>query len=59
MGHSDNHTATRIPTVLAGRGGGMIKTGRYVRYAKNQELSSLHLANQSSQIHTVLTVVVQ
>ncbi len=44
MGHSDNHTATRIPTVLAGRGGGMLKTGRYVRYSKNQELSSLHLA---------------
>ncbi len=44
MGHSDNHTATRIPTVLAGRGRGMLKTGRYVRYAKNQELSSLHLA---------------
>ena len=44
MGHSDNHTATRVPTVLAGRGGGMLKTGRYVRYAKNQELSGLHLA---------------
>jgi hypothetical protein len=44
MGHSDNHTATRIPTILAGQGGGMIKTGRYVRYSKNQELSSLHLA---------------
>jgi hypothetical protein len=43
MGHSDNHTATRIPTVLAGGGGRMFKTGRYVRYAKNQELSSLHL----------------
>ena len=44
MGHSDNHTATRIPTILAGHGGQMFKTGRYVRYAKNQELSSLHLA---------------
>ncbi len=44
MGHSDNHTATRIPTVLAGQGGGVLKTGRYVRFAKNQELSNLHLA---------------
>lgn len=44
MGHSDNHTATRIPTVLAGRANGMFKTGRYVRYSKNQELSNLHLA---------------
>jgi hypothetical protein len=43
MGHSDNHTATRVPIVLAG-GKGMIKTGRYVRYAKNQQLSRLHLA---------------
>lgn len=43
MGHSDNHTATRIPTVLAGQGGRFLKTGRYLRYSKNQELSSMHL----------------
>lgn len=43
MGHSDNHTATRIPIILAGNGGGMLKTGRYVRYAKNQQLGRLHL----------------
>ncbi len=44
MGHSDNHTVTRIPMILAGQGGGMLKTGRYLRYAKNQELGRLHLA---------------
>lgn len=44
MGHSDNHTATRIPMVLAGQGGGMLKTGRYIRYSKNQEVGSLHLS---------------
>lgn len=44
MGHSDNHTVKRIPVVLAGSGGGMIKTGRYVRYAENQELGRLHLS---------------
>ncbi|MEW4486457.1 DUF1552 domain-containing protein [Thalassoglobus sp. JC818] len=44
MGHSDNHTVTRIPLILAGRGGGMIKTGRYVRYSENQQLGRLHLA---------------
>ena len=44
MGHSDNHTAQRIPTILAGQGGGMLKTGRYLRYAENQELGDLHLA---------------
>lgn len=43
MGHSDNHTATRIPIVLAG-GGDAIKTGRYIRYSENQQLSRLHLA---------------
>ncbi len=44
MGHSDNHTATRIPMILAGQGGGMIKTGRYLRYAENQQVGRLHLA---------------
>ena len=44
MGHSDNHTAQRLPIVLAGQGGGKIKTGRYLRYSKNQELGRLHLS---------------
>lgn len=43
MGHSDNHTVTRIPVVLAG-GKDHLKTGRYVRYAENQELGRLHLS---------------
>lgn len=43
MGHSDNHTATRIPIVLAGAKG-VLKTGRYVRYNENQQLGRLHLA---------------
>lgn len=44
MGHSDNHTATRIPMILAGQGGGMLKTGRYLRFAENQQVGRLHLA---------------
>ncbi|MFT5467720.1 MAG: hypothetical protein ACI8UO_002827 [Verrucomicrobiales bacterium] len=44
MGHSDNHTAMRVPIVLAGQGGGMLKTGRYLRYAENQQLGRLHLS---------------
>jgi len=44
MGHSDNHTAQRIPIILAGQGGGQLKTGRYLRYSRNQELSRLHLS---------------
>ncbi len=43
MGHSDNHTVTRIPIILAG-GKGLIKTGRYVRYSENQPLARLHLS---------------
>ena len=43
MGHSDNHTVTRIPIILAG-GGSFLKTGRYVRYSENQELGRLHLS---------------
>ncbi|MCP4172494.1 MAG: DUF1552 domain-containing protein [Fuerstiella sp.] len=43
MGHSDNHTVTRIPIILAG-GKGLLKTGRYVRYSENQELGRLHIA---------------
>lgn len=42
MGESDGHTAQRIPTVLAGKAGGRLKTGRYMRHARNQELSRLH-----------------
>ena len=43
MAHSDNHTSKRIPTILAGKGGGLLKTGRYLRYAENQSISNLHL----------------
>lgn len=44
MGHSDNHTATRIPTILAGGSAAGLKTGRYLRYKENQELGRLHLS---------------
>jgi hypothetical protein len=43
MGHSDNHTVTRIPIILAG-GKGLLKTGRYVRYSENQQLGRLHIS---------------
>lgn len=42
MGESDAHTAQRIPTILAGKAGGRIKTGRYIRYANNTNLLHLH-----------------
>ena len=44
MGESDNHTAQRIPTVLAGSAGGRFETGRYVRHASFLELGHLHRA---------------
>jgi hypothetical protein len=44
MGHSDNHTVKRVPIILAGQGGGTLKTGRYVRYSDNQQLGRLHLS---------------
>jgi hypothetical protein len=43
MGHSDNHTVTRIPIILAG-GKELLKTGRYVRFSENQELGRLHIS---------------
>jgi len=44
MGHSDSHTAQRVPMILAGKGGGKLKTGRYLRYSTNQDLGRFHLA---------------
>ena len=43
MGHSDNHTATRIPIVLAGQEW-ETQDRPPLRYAENQELGSLHLS---------------
>lgn len=42
MGHSDSHTGQRIPTILAGKAGGKLKTGRYLRHDRNQKPESLH-----------------
>lgn len=41
MGHSDNHTVQRVPTILAGAKK-HLKTGRYLRYSENQRFSNLH-----------------
>lgn len=42
MGESDAHTGQRVPTVLAGKAGGRLETGRYLRYSQNRELCHLH-----------------
>jgi hypothetical protein len=42
--HGDYHTAADLPVVLAGGGGGTLKTGRWVRYAEPQPYANLLLA---------------
>ena len=41
--HGDYHTLTDIPVILAGQGGGQIKTGRHVRYPEPTPFPNLLL----------------
>ena len=45
-GNSDGnrHTHDNLPMLLAGKGGGTIKTGRHIRYPKETPLNNLWLA---------------
>jgi len=40
----NKHNHEELPILLAGRGGGTIRTGRHVRYPKETPLANLHLA---------------
>jgi hypothetical protein len=40
----NRHNHSELPILIAGRGGGTIKTGRYVRFAKNTPLNNLFLS---------------
>jgi Protein of unknown function (DUF1552) len=42
--HGDYHSATDLPIVLAGGGGGTLKTGRWVRYPEPQPYANLLLS---------------
>lgn len=42
--HGDYHTAADLPVVLAGGGGGTLKTGRWVRYPEPQPYANLLLS---------------
>jgi hypothetical protein len=42
--HGDYHTAGDLPVVLAGGGGGTLKTGRWIRYPEPQPYANLLLA---------------
>ena len=44
LGDGNEHDASDLPTLVAGRGGGTIKTGRFLEYAEPTDLSSLHLS---------------
>ena len=44
LGDGNEHDASDLPTLVAGRGRGTIKTGRFLEYAEPTDLSSLHLS---------------
>ncbi|MCA1685638.1 MAG: DUF1552 domain-containing protein [Planctomycetia bacterium] len=44
IGDGNRHNHNDLPILLAGRGGGTIKTGRHVRYEKNTPLNNLYLS---------------
>jgi hypothetical protein len=44
LGDGHEHDEHHLPTIIAGRGGGTIKTGRQIKFDKPQDLGSVHLA---------------
>ena len=44
LGDGNEHDAQDLPTLVAGRGGGSIKTGRFLEHAEPTDLAGIHLA---------------
>ena len=44
LGDGHDHGKNHLPTVIAGRAGNTIKTGRQIEFKKPQDLASVHLA---------------
>jgi len=44
LGDGNEHDAADLPTLVAGRGGGTIKTGRFLEHAEPTDLASLHVS---------------
>jgi hypothetical protein len=44
LGDGNEHDAQHLPTLLAGGGGGTVKTGRFLEHAEPTDLSAVHLA---------------
>jgi hypothetical protein len=44
IGDGNRHNHDDLPVLLAGKGGGTLKTGRHLRYSKGTPLNNLYLA---------------
>lgn len=44
LGDGNEHDAQDLPTLVAGRGGGTIKTGRFLEHEEPTDLAGIHLA---------------
>jgi hypothetical protein len=44
LGDGDRHNHDDLPILLAGKGGGTLRSGRHVRYSKDTPLANLYLA---------------
>jgi hypothetical protein len=44
LGDGNSHDEHHLPTIVAGAGGGTIKTGRLIRFQRPTDLASIHLA---------------
>ena len=44
IGDGNEHDASHLPTLLAGRGEGTMKTGRYINHDEPTDLASIHVA---------------
>lgn len=43
LGDGNEHDAEHLPTLLAGKGGGTIKTGRFLEHTQPTDLARVHL----------------
>ncbi|GAC1452365.1 MAG: hypothetical protein NVSMB9_37300 [Isosphaeraceae bacterium] len=44
IGDGDRHNHNDLPILLAGRGGGTLKTGRHLKYTSETPLNNLYLS---------------
>jgi len=44
IGDGNEHDALNLPTLIAGGGGGTIRTGRYIEHKEATDLAGIHLA---------------